>query len=136
MRNPANIMRPQTNTLRELLTVMQFELPDGYVVFVTDTGRGRCSYKHKTITVPQWAVNNIKGHYEEFHKGDERYAEYYLAHECAHAITFEATSERNHRGTFMSNFMRLCPPELWHHETNYKPGLARAAGIGTKDAQK
>ena len=128
MRKPANVMQHQTNALRELLVAMQIELPAGYVVFVTDTGRGRCNYRHKTITVPQWAANNTKRG-TQWHKGDKRYVEYYLAHECAHAFTFEETGERNHRGAFMQNFMKLCPPDLWHFETNYKPGLARAAGI-------
>lgn len=127
-RKPANVMKHQTDALRELLTAMQIELPDGYAVFVTDTGRGRCSYKNKTITVPQWAADVTK-YGKQWHKDDARYCEYYLAHECAHAVTFAATGERNHRGAFMSNFMMLCPPELWHHEANYKPGLARAAGI-------
>lgn len=129
MNRPNKIMQLQTDGLRWLLVTMKIELPDGYEVFVTDTTRGRCSYKNKTITVPQWAFNNVSGHYKKFHKGDVRYREYYLAHECAHAITFEETGERNHRGDFMQNFMKLCPPELQKYELNYKPGLAKAAGI-------
>lgn len=132
MRQPNNIMQTATKELRELFREMKIELPAPYLVFVTDTTRGRCSYKNKTITVPFWAWQNRRGHYAKFHKGDARYKEYYLAHECAHAITFEETGERNHRGDFMQNFIKLCPPELLHHETNYKPGLARAAGINAR----
>lgn len=128
MRKPNKVMQFQTDRCNELLQQMQIELPDGYQVFVTDTDRGRCCYENKTITVPQWAFDCTKRGRRK-HKGDKRYREYYLAHECAHAITFEATGERNHRGEFMNNFMRLCPRELWHFELNYKPGLARAAGI-------
>lgn len=126
---PAKVMMFSTERLRELLKQMQIALPPGYEVFVTETSRGRCSYKHKTITVPHWAFSNLKGHWRKFHKGDKRYGEYYLAHECAHAITYEETGERNHRGAFMQNFRKLCPYELQHHEVNYKPGLASAAGI-------
>ncbi len=128
MKLPANIMKQQTHELRALLADMQIELPLGYGVYCTSTRRGRCNYENKTITVPQWAFNNVRKH-KRIHKSNVRFKEYYLAHECAHAITFEATGERQHRGDFMQNFMRLCPPELWHFETQYKPGLARAAGI-------
>jgi hypothetical protein len=129
MNRPNKIMQLQTDGLRWLLVTMKIELPDGYEVFVTDTTRGRCSYKKKTITVAPWAFKNVSGPYKKFNKGDVRYREYYLAHECAHAITFEETGERNHRGDFMQNFIKLCPPELQKYELNYKPGLAKAAGI-------
>lgn len=127
-RKPANVMRQQSEELKTLARDMGIELPPGYELFVTATGRGRCNYEHQTITVPQWAFNTLKTH-KRFHKGNDRYREYYLAHECAHAFTFEATGERQHRGDFMKHFMRLCPRDLWHFELNYKPGLARAAGI-------
>jgi len=127
-RRPSKVMRQQTDELRTLARDMGIDLPPGYEVYVTDTQRGRCNYARKSITVPQWAFNNTKAG-RRIHKGNERYREYYLAHECAHAFTFEATGERQHRGEFMQHFMRLCPRELWHFELNYKPGLARAAGI-------
>jgi hypothetical protein len=99
-------------------------VPEGYTIWMTDTRRGRCSYGPKTITVPLWTLGGPPSG-----GGDARYVQYYLAHECAHAVTFEDTRQRGHGVAFMANFMSLCPNDLRHYELDYKPRLAAAAGI-------
>ncbi len=128
MRKPPRVMQRETEGLELLAELLGLSIPDGYQLFVAKTHRGRCNYKQKTITVPLWAFT-LAPRSEKFHKNDPQYTEYYLAHEVAHAITYEQTGEENHQDPFMENFMSICPPEVQHYELDYKPRLAKSAGI-------
>jgi len=91
----------------------------GWKFYPVKQQRGRCYYAHKTITIPVWAIK----------KGVE-YTVYYIAHEMAHAYVPFA----NHDADFMHMFKTICPQHLWHHEIDYKPRNAIAAGISRKNS--
>lgn len=81
--------------------------------------RGFCYWVSRSITIPTHAlVSEQPG-----------YAEYYLAHEMAHA---KAGKKAAHGPEFMDWLKRLCPPEFVHYELGYKPRNAKAAGIKGK----
>ena len=119
---PARINHSDTARLLAIAEEYSIEWPEGYQVFCVEQRRGRCRYSAKYITVPRWAMN----------EGRENYAVYYLAHEVAHAWTFEDSGERNHGGDFHEWFKVLCPEDAQHYELEYKPKFAAAAGISKK----
>lgn len=90
----------------------------GWKFYPVKQQRGRCYYSAKVITIPVWAI--LKG---------PEYAIYYIAHEMAHAYQ----PFQDHNQNFMEQFKKLCPKHLWHHELDYKPRAAIAAGIYHKD---
>lgn len=94
-------------------------LSNEWDIYVVDHNRGRCYYDTKTITIPAWAIT----------KRDIGYKIYYIAHEFAHAFT----RGDNHGSKFMSKLKQLCPLEYVHHELDYKPRAAKAAGISRRD---
>lgn len=94
-------------------------LREQWTFFLVAQRRGRCYYGERKITIPQWA----------YKKGGE-YRTYYIAHEMAHAYD---KARSGHGMEFMVCFKRICPPELWHHELDYKPRNATAAGITNKE---
>lgn len=79
--------------------------------------RGRCYFNSKTITIPEHAYKSKK----------PGYLTYYIAHEMAHAIGLHT----NHDGAFMRTLLKICPIDCLHHETEYKPRNAKAAGISS-----
>lgn len=87
----------------------------GWRFYVVDSKRGKCSTRHKVITVPAWAYRKGQG-----------YVIYYLAHEMAHAYD---ENKNNHKDAFMRWFKAICPIEFWHHELGYKPQAAKRNGI-------
>jgi len=121
---PKKINRPMTEKLRALSREHGIAAMPGYTLYATDTVRGRCSYRNKTVTVPVWTF-----HHDSKRKPQTEYVIYYLAHECAHSHAFEKDSARNHGPAFMRRFIELCPQHLQHFELNYKPRAANAAGI-------
>lgn len=108
-----------TKMAREVIDDYNMELPEGYTAWGTDTVCGYCDSRNKIITIPMWAVRS---------KRRGRLVQY-VAHEIAHAWTED---ERGHGKNFMEYMMILCPEEYWHFETEYKPRLAKAAGISKR----
>lgn len=95
-------------------------LADGWRFYVTNQKRGYCWAKHKIITVPAFAAERSL-----------EYKIYYLCHEMAHAFDM---CKHQHGPEFMEWFKTVCPPNLWHHEIDYKPRNAKAAGISKDSA--
>ena len=89
--------------------------------YVTDTRRGRCWLSSRFMSIPLWA----------YRRGTD-YFLYYVSHEMAHAIG----THKDHGPAFMKDFKRICPPNLWHYETAYKPRNAAAAGISKKQDEE
>lgn len=120
MRRPVRVCDKETMILRNM--VRNLNIKCEFEIFVTDTVRGRCSYKARNLTVPLWAFN------------DKRvgYITYYVCHEIAHVMA-PATRGNVHGPEFQKAFMSICPKEYQHYELNYKPRLAAAAGIKRKD---
>lgn len=83
--------------------------------YAADHVRGHAFGKSRIIVIPMWAI-----------KKDIGYKTYYIAHELAHGF---AGVHNQHNQVFMEWFKKICPPELWHHEIDYKPRNAAAAGI-------
>ena len=123
-RRPVRVNSEATETLLELLDFHMIEVPEGYTLWVTDTKRGRCSYKSGTITVPIWTIR----------RGVE-YMLWYACHEIAHTMAI-ATRGDAHGPKFMAALISICPEDSLHHELGYKPRLAAAAGITKKEADK
>lgn len=112
-----------TRILEKRLGALINLLPNDWSVYVTLTNTGRCSWQNKNITVPMWALDGPPP--EDGYGPDKEYAIYYFCHECAHI----PNEGKNHGPEFMEEFKRICPPHLWHYELDYKPRLARQAGI-------
>lgn len=88
-------------------------------IHVTSQQRGFCRYTTKEINIPYWAIQRGKD-----------YANWYVAHEFAHAFCFLAGHvNEQHGSVFMEYLKDLCPAESLHFETSYKPRSAKAAGI-------
>lgn len=86
----------------------------GWVFYVTETVRGKCSYRSKNITIPTFAMNRGK-----------TYKNWYISHEIAHIHT----KGDIHGARFMAMLLKLCPEDSIHHELGYKPRNASKAGI-------
>lgn len=86
----------------------------GWKFYIVSQSRGRCYYRSKVITIPDWAIQ----------KGLD-YKTWYVSHEMAH--TFARGDQ--HGMIFMSHLKRICPTECQHFELGYKPRNAVAAGI-------
>lgn len=109
-----------TNTLLVGITpVMAQFIQDarsmGWKLYATDTSRGRCAYRERTVTVPLFALN----------RGLE-YKLWYISHEVAHIF---AGSSAKHGPEFMRNLKLICPESSLVHEIGYKPLNAVKAGI-------
>jgi hypothetical protein len=99
----------------------------GWRIYVTDTCRGRCSFRSKTITIPRWACDPT-----HHIGGRPGYLEWYVAHELAHYLDRQRKGpgcRLDHGPSFQAALKELCPPHAIHHELGYKPRRARAAGI-------
>lgn len=91
----------------------------GWAFKVSRGRRGFCYWVSRSLTIPKHALLSER----------PGYAEYYLAHEMAHA---KAGKKAAHGPDFMDWLKHLCPPEFIHYELNYKPRNAKAAGIKGK----
>lgn len=109
------IERLEARNFEPLASALATVEAKGYRIAVQDTTRGKTKYRAKTVSVPLWAMR---------HKNPD-YCLYYLAHELAHVIAYG----HGHDLVFMQALMRICPPELVHYELEYKPTMAKAAGI-------
>jgi hypothetical protein len=123
-RRPVRVNASLTTTLRKALQLYNIEVPKGWTIWATDTKRGRCASRSRTLTVPIWAMN----------KGTE-YLLWYACHEISHIL---APSERGnvHGPKFMAALISICPEDSLHYELGYKPRLAAAAGISQKESNK
>ncbi len=133
VRKPRNINDTLSGELVSRVSILGIPVPPGVTMYVTDSNNGRFRVNSMTVTVPLWA-------YEHTHKktkDDPRYAIYYIAHELAHAWVYVNGESRDRQGgddsmhgkKFYKEFKRLCPPDLWHYELEYKPQDAKRAGI-------
>jgi hypothetical protein len=95
-----------------------------YTIWVADWKAGLTSYTRRIVVIPKWAMGKTVER-----KRSKLYCVYYLAHECAHTLAYEAYGDTGHGEAFMHYFKKLCPVELQHYELLYKPRLAAAAGI-------
>lgn len=118
-RRPNKVNAELTKKLRDIVEKHLIATVPDWTIWATDTVRGRCSYTRQTVTVPKWAFN---------HQDGEAYVVYYICHEIAHILT-PITKGDIHGAKFQAHFKMICPQEYWHYELNYKPRLARAAGI-------
>lgn len=103
---------------------------DGWRFKISKGGRGWCHADTKLITIPTWAFDISYLRLRLGMQGFDvalaaRYAEYYLAHEAAHA----RRRIMNHGASFMKELKLLCAPEIIQLELDYKPRNASAAGI-------
>lgn len=89
-------------------------------VFAVDQQRGLAYFSHDALSIPKWVF-----------KWGTDYVIYYVAHEMAHffARYREEKPDRGHGQKFMKWFKMICPEECQHHELDYKPRNAQAAGI-------
>jgi len=95
----------------------------GWRFFVVTQNRGRAYYRHKVITIPDWA-------YKRQATGNPGYLDWYVSHECAHAYRAEANDwAANHGDSFMEELVRICPDSSLKYELNYKPRNAIRNGI-------
>lgn len=122
VRKPYKIDTYATQALNKLLKTYGIQIPKDYGLFVTNTVRGRTCYKNKNITVPIWAVK------QSLNGKTPGYDVYYACHEIAHAMA-PATKGDVHGPKFMAAFINICPKQYQHYELEYKPRLAKAAGI-------
>ncbi|QDP50115.1 MAG: hypothetical protein Unbinned4311contig1001_5 [Prokaryotic dsDNA virus sp.] len=92
------------------------------------------------ITIPLWVLENPKNARSQENMTDaeaERYFEYYVLHELAHVLQhFDNPNDSGHSELFYSHFTRICPEEIQHFESGYKPRLAAAAGVPKKSEEK
>jgi len=116
MRKPNKVNQAYTDHLRSRL--VRFGISCPFDVYVTDTVRGRCSYKNRNVTVPLWTMTTRESGYDI----------YYACHELAHVLV-PVTKGDMHGPKFMAAFKSICPKEFQHYELEYKPRLATAAGI-------
>ena len=126
VRKPRNIDEVLSGQLQSRVSVLNMPVPPGVTIYVTDSHCGRYRVNAQTVTVPVWAYNATpaKTH------GDPNYAIYYVAHELAHAwADHDGNDPNDHNDDFYEWFKKLCPPELWHYELEYKTRGARRAGI-------
>jgi len=128
IRQPRNIMPRLSGELWARLTDT-LNVPPGWDIFVTHSNKGYARSNSQTCTVPFWSVDMSDAE-RYIHHNDPDHATYYLAHELAHAWTYvNGGNIRLHGDDFYKEFKRLCPPELWHYELQYKTRDARRAGI-------
>lgn len=133
VRKPRNINDTLSGELISRVLILDIPVPPGVTMYVTDSNTGRFRVNSMTVTVPLWAYN----HTHKKTKDDPRYAIYYIAHELAHAWVYVNGESRDRQGgddsmhgkKFYKEFKRLCPPDLWHYELEYKPQDAKRAGI-------
>lgn len=85
---------------------------EGYKFYVVDQNRGYCDNHKRWITIPLWVLRKPYGYWVQC-----------VAHELAHTV------QTYHDAAFMREMQRLCPPEFWHFELEYKPEAARSVGI-------
>jgi len=95
----------------------------GLRVYPVKQSRGRSYWKANVITIPVFAIHKAR-----INPG---FTHYYMAHELAHRF---AGNEANHGHDFMRWFRILCPARYQHYELGYKPRLAAAAGISSKES--
>jgi hypothetical protein len=92
---------------------------DGWKYYAVSQQRGRCYYRPKVITIPQWVIE----------QKDITKKIWYISHEISHA---SAGWRAAHGPEFMETLKQICPENSIHHELGYKPRNAAAAGIGFK----
>jgi len=90
-------------------------IAEGWRFYCVSQSRGRCYGSSRVITIPSWAV-----------KRQAEYKTWYISHEIAHALD---DCLHNHGPEFMEWLKVVCPVESLHHELEYKPRNATAAGI-------
>ena len=131
-RKPRNIDEVLSGQLQSRVITANMPVPPGVTIYVTDSNNGRYRASIKTVTVPVWAYN----HATKKTNDDSEYAIYYVAHELAHAWVHAdgKGDDSTHGARFYKWFKKLCPPQLWHYETEYKPRDAKRAGISTDPA--
>lgn len=91
----------------------------GWKFYAVNQDRGRCYYRHKVITIPVWVIE-IRG----------TKLCWYFSHEMAHAYSYINGTNDVHGPHFMKWLKKICPANCIHHELDYKPRNAAAAGIG------
>jgi hypothetical protein len=98
-----------------LLERAGLDLPRNWAITVAYVIRGRACHRRRLIVIPAWCFNVDAGHGKPA---------YYIAHELAHAML---SRDHGHDPAFYGYFKRLCPPQYWHFESNYKPREFKAA---------
>ncbi len=92
------------------------------------------------VTIPLWTLENPKNARSQKNMTDaeaERYFEYYVLHELAHVLQhLDNPNDSGHSELFYSHFTRICPEEIQHFESGYKPRLAKAAGVPARSEEK
>ena len=131
-RKPRNIQDRESGLLESWVIERGIPVPPGWTMYVTDSNCGRARYNVKTVTIPLWAWSLNKANAKK-HNNNPEYRTYYICHELAHAWVDhkELNDDSTHGRKFYEEFKRLCPPALWHFETEYKPRDAKRAGIST-----
>jgi hypothetical protein len=101
-----------------LRSTVQASIADGWRFHIVKQSCGRCYYRDKIVTLPEWVCDKIPK--------DFGYFVWYTAHETAH---IKAGFLAKHGPLFMHHLKLLCPAIYIHHELGYKPRNATAAGI-------
>lgn len=127
MNKPRKVCPVLTKRLRMMSVAFNISPVDGFEIFVADCSAGLCSYAREWVVVPKWAM--YRAPHSTKHGKTKLYCLYYLAHECAHSLAWNAYGNVHHGPEFMYYFKQICPKELQFFEAHYKPKLAKAAGI-------
>lgn len=112
-----------TNIIRKIVTKLNINNITVHAYGV-DAVRGFARYKNKTITIPIFA--------KEY---GGKYLTYYCAHELAHLYANRYTRKTYiapHGPEFMNWLKKLCPKNCIHYELEFKPKIAKHAGINKK----
>lgn len=100
-----------------LLSVVKNLRNQGWTFVVTEQKRGYCKIGRKQVALPAWIFSQDR---------TETYRDWYIAHECAHAID---ECKHNHGVEFMLILKEICPKESQKFEYTYKPQAARQARL-------
>lgn len=114
-------------------------LSHDWKIKVAKQNNGWCLVRERMIVLPEWLW--VPWSKEAARLGAQPgYKVWYIAHELAHAFDFKVNGWNKDRGPhdefFMAQLKRICPENVIHYELEYKPRLAKAAGISNpKDKQ-
>lgn len=118
---PYKIDEEKTEEIRSHELVLE-HLPPDWTLYAVDQSCGTTYYDEEVVTVPTWVWDSAEGKLT-----------WYVAHELSHVLTYLIDHHGNHGRPFQERLKRICPKEYQHFEYDYKPSLAKAAGLSKKD---
>lgn len=101
------------------VSVVCCDFPNGYASVSRDSPSPTSLPKY-LVVIPVWSLYRLPSYANAYQ---------YLCHEFTHLIV---GIDKHHNSEFYSVYKVICPPELWHLDSHYKPRNTRAAGISNK----